>query len=294
MELRQLATFKHLAETLSFSGTAQALSYAQSTVSAQIRSLEDELAVSLFERLGKRVALTAEGHKFLTYVEQLLSLEAEAKQAFEPQDTVSGRLSLYAPSTLCVQRLPKILQRFRELYPDVQVSIDTLHPDHVYEAVRSGKFDFAFRLAPPIQISDMVVEHLVTEPLGFYVHPNHPLVNAGTFQLENLRKEALILSEPGCYYRVALEKDAERQGIQLGDSMAFENTEAMKQCAIAGLGIAFMPEVVAAAALAEGTLVQLDVRGVPQEMHTQLMYHKDKWLSPTMLAFLEVVKGTVF
>ncbi len=294
MELRQLATFKHLAQTLSFSGTAQALSYAQSTVSAQIRNLEEELAVSLFERLGKRVALTAEGQKFLTYVDQLLSLEAEAKLAFQPQNTVSGRLNLYAPSTLCVQRLPQILQRFREQYPDVQININTLHPDHVYEAVRSGKFDFAFRLAPPIQISDMVVEHLVTEPLGFYVHPSHRLANAVPFQLKDLRTESLILSEPGCYYRVALEKDAEIQGVQFGDVMAFENTEAMKQCAITGLGIAFMPEVVAASALAAGTLVKLDVQAVPQEMHTQLIYHKDKWLSPTMLAFLAVVRATSF
>ncbi len=292
MELRQLSTFKHLAKTLSFSRTAEQLSYAQSTVSAQIRSLEEELEVNLFERLGKRVALTHEGRTFLAYVDQLLSLESEAKSAFQQNGPLRGKLRLYAPSTLCVYRLPHILQQFRAKHPRVQLSVQTIHAGSELDALRQGQFDFAFLLAALVTLPDMNVDALVKEPLGMFARPDHPLAGAANLTLANLQTEQLILSEPGCTYRVQIEKNASQQGIHFTDSVAFENTEAMKQCAIAGLGIAYMPQIVAQTALDQGALCRLEVAGAPTEMITQLVYHKDKWLSPTMSAFLDVVRET--
>jgi DNA-binding transcriptional LysR family regulator len=106
MELRQLATFRMVAETLSFSRTAQALNYVQSSVTAQMQGLEEELGVRLCDRLGKRVALTDAGTRLLPYAEKLLSLSEEARCAVVGGDIPMGTLTITAPESICTYCLP--------------------------------------------------------------------------------------------------------------------------------------------------------------------------------------------
>ena len=117
MELRQLATFRLIAQTQSFSRTAAALNYAQSTVSAQIQGLEEELGIPLFDRLGKRVALTEAGQRLLGYAEKILDLAAEARFSITSEETLTGTLTISAAETLCTYRLPAILREFRTSPP---------------------------------------------------------------------------------------------------------------------------------------------------------------------------------
>src|SRR2546421_3651462 len=105
MDLRQLNTFRLVATTLSFTRAAAALSYAQSSVTAQIQSLEDELGVQLFDRLGRRVALTDAGLRLLRYADRLLDLAEEARAAVADGGDPLGSLCISAPETLCIYRL---------------------------------------------------------------------------------------------------------------------------------------------------------------------------------------------
>src|ERR1051326_4791809 len=112
MELRQLATFRLLASNLSFSRTAQILNYMQSSVTAQIQALEEELGVRLFDRLGKRVALTDAGRQLLHYAERLLDLAAEARGALVQGEASTRFLTISAPETLWIYRLLALLHLF--------------------------------------------------------------------------------------------------------------------------------------------------------------------------------------
>jgi DNA-binding transcriptional LysR family regulator len=121
MELRQLSMFKMLATTLSFTHTAAALGYVQSNVSAQIQALEEELGTPLVDRLGKQIALTDAGQRFLPYVEQVLTLVEEARMAVSGKDEPMGTLTISAPETLCTYRLPHLLSSFQQCYPQVRL-----------------------------------------------------------------------------------------------------------------------------------------------------------------------------
>lgn len=123
MEIRQLKTFQVAAATLNFSGTAETLNYAQSTVSSQIGALEQELGVQLFDRIGKSVLLTTAGQTLLDYTQQILKLADEAQQVVAGSDIPAGTLTIGAPESLCVYRLPPVLRRFREEYPQVTIAL---------------------------------------------------------------------------------------------------------------------------------------------------------------------------
>src|SRR5436305_10504034 len=126
MELRQLKTFQTVAATLSFTRSAELLDYAQSSVTAQIRSLEDELGVQLFDRLGRHIALTEAGIRLLDYAEKMLSLADEAALAVTDSAEPAGQLVIAAPETLSGYRLPPLLKQFRAKFPRVQLILRSL------------------------------------------------------------------------------------------------------------------------------------------------------------------------
>src|SRR5215210_5308545 len=117
MELRQLETFRAVAGPLSFTRAAVTLGYAQSSVTAQIQALEAELGVALFDRLGRRVALTEAGQRLLEYADRLLSLADEARAAVAEGAEPAGTLTVGAPETVLTYRLPRVLQRYRATFP---------------------------------------------------------------------------------------------------------------------------------------------------------------------------------
>ena len=127
MELRQVQTFRTVAEELSFSRAAAKLGYVQSSVSAQVRALERELGVPLFDRLGRSIKLTDAGEVMLAHSRTLLALAEETKGAVVDagvgSDEVTGSLTVSAPETLITYRLPKLLALFHERHPKVRLSV---------------------------------------------------------------------------------------------------------------------------------------------------------------------------
>jgi len=290
MELRQLITFRMAAQTLSFSRTAQALSYAQSTVSAQIQALEEELEVSLFDRLGKRVVLTDAGQRLLGYAEKILTLEDEARAAVSNGNTLDGSLTISAPETLCAYRLPAVLRRFRECYPQVQLIFCPEHGASLHQSLRDGLMDVAFVLAQPLQSPQLVVEPLITEPMLIVAHPEHPLAQSPAVTFADLQHQPMILTESTCNYRKMFEHAMRAAGVQLTTPMEFHSVEAIKQCVMAGIGLSFLPVVAVETEITQGRLVPLRWAGPGLQVDTQMVRHKDKWLSPPLRAFLNVAR----
>lgn len=290
MELRQLHTFRLLAQTLSFSQTAVTLNYAQSTVSSQIQMLEKELSVALFDRLGKQVTLTDAGHRLLDYAERLLDLADEAKHAVSDEEAPSGTLTITAPETLCAYRIPSILREFHQRYPAVQLVFRPRPELNLTRPLREGYMDLAFIIDQPFQAPELCVEPLLSETILLVAQPGHPLLQETAVQPIHLQNEPLLLTEPTCGYRTMFEKRMSAAGVRLSTAMEFHSVEAIKQCAMAGLGVAFLPRVVITHELADGRLLPLNWSGDSFQLLTQITWHRDKWLSPAMRAFLEVVR----
>lgn len=291
MEIRNLQAFLAVAETLSFTKAARSLNYAQSSVTAQIQSLEAELGVPLFERLGKRVVRTEAGDTLREYARKLLQLEEEARTAVAHFGAPSGTLTLGAPESLCTYRLPTVLSRFHARYSKVQLAF---RPGWLQDRIRGleeGTIDLAFILDQSTEYPGLVTEWLWQEPIRILAHPDHPLCSRETVTPLDLEGEAVLGTEEGCPYRKMFERALASSGIHPETTIEFTSIEAIKLCARAGMGLAVLPEVAVESELKAGTLVALPWHDRDFSLSALMAWHQDKWLSPALRAFVEIVRS---
>ena len=290
MDLRQLATFRMVATTLSFTKAAVALNYVQSSVTAQIQALEEELGVTLFDRLGKRVVLTEPGRRLLGYAERLLDLAEEARVAVTACMEPIGALTVSAPESLFTYRLPALLRVFHTRYPQVRLLLKPASFDELQHLVAEGTLDMAFMIDEPLPSASLISEQLVEEPLLLVAAPDHRLAGAERVTPIDLADESALLTEVGCSYRMRFERSLGEAGVRLGTIFEFSSVETIKQCVMVGMGIAVLPAITVRRELADGRLVALAWSEPGYTPTTHMVWHKDKWVSPALAAFLRVAR----
>jgi DNA-binding transcriptional LysR family regulator len=291
MDLRQLATFRAVADARSFTAAAERLGYAQSSVTVQIQTLEQELGLPLFDRLGRRIALTEPGSRLVHYADRMLALAEEARRALSDGPEPTGTLSVTARETVCTYRLPLLLQTFRERYPRVALRFRPLPTPALRRSVVEGEVDVAFILDEPFVAKELCVEPLVTEPLWLVAAPGHPLSRRPVVRPAELAGETLLLNEAGCAYRGLLLRSLQAAGLRDVETLEFRTLEAIKQCVMAHMGIAVLPAVAAEAEVAQGRLVVLPWSVPDFELVTHLVWHRDRWLSPALRVFLDLSRA---
>jgi DNA-binding transcriptional LysR family regulator len=291
MDLRQLTTFRTVAQTLSFHRAAAQLNYVQSSVSTQIQALEEELGVRLFDRLGKRTVLTEAGHQLLEYAEKILRMVEEAQTVVADSSEISGILTISAPETLWTYRLPPVLKEFRRRCPQVQLQFQHFSSKDMIYRVMDGSVDVALVLEEPMQATNVAVEPLIVEPLVVIASSDHSLAERERVVPLDLDGEQLLLTEIGCTYRNIFYRELARDGVYPTATLDFVSVEAIKACVKVGLGVAVLPSIVVQKEIEQGQLVILPWT-VPHDfcVVTQIMWHKDKWLSPSLHAFLNVTR----
>ncbi|MBV6715530.1 LysR family transcriptional regulator [Paenibacillus chitinolyticus] len=290
MELRQLITFRTVAFTLNFSRAAEVLNYVPSNVTMQIKALEEELGVRLFDRLGKQLVLTTAGKRFLTHIQSVLDKLDEARSVVHDNEVLSGTLTISANEVICAYRLPAVFQRFRSRHPGVRLIFRSVPNQELKQTLFEGTADVVFMLDEPIRSTGLAVEPLVEETFRLFAAPDHPLAKRTVMQLEDFHGEVFLTNEKGCPYRTMFDRSFEKEGIDSITYLEFQSAEAIKQCAISGIGIAFLPEIVAEAEGERGQLVALPWQISGLHVHTQMLWHKDKWLSPILLSFIETAR----
>lgn len=290
MELRQLITFRTVASTLNFSRAAEVLSYVPSNVTMQMKALEDELGVRLFDRLGKQLVLTTAGKRFLTHVQSVLDQLEEAKTVVHDNEVLSGTLTISANEVICAYRLPAVFQLFRSRHPGVRLIFRSVPNQELKQTLFEGSADVIFMLDEPIRSSGLAVEPLLEETFRLFAAPDHPLAKRTVLRLEDFHEEVFLTNEKGCPYRTMFDRSFEKEGIDSITYLEFQSAEAIKQCAISGIGIAFLPEIVAEAEVERGELVALPWQIPDLHVYTQMLWHKDKWLSPIMMSFIEAAR----
>lgn len=290
MEVRQLEIFRALAGELNFTRTAERVHCVQSNVTAQIRSLEQELGQQLFDRLAKRVVLTDAGKRLLPYAEKVLVTLTEAKHALSQGSTPSGPLRVGAPESLLAYRLPKVLRKFRKQYPDVELIFRPYEDANLVAPLETGHLDVTIRMVDEIANERLASIRLRTERVIFVTSPTHALAAKAKVTPEDLRNQTMLLTEAGVAYRKKLDDLLALRGVHPKNTAEFSSVEAIKACAALGMGIALLPEIVVTAEVREGRLRALRWQGTPMDISTHLIWHKDKWISPAMAAFVKTLK----
>ena len=304
MELRQVETFRAVAEELSFSRAANRLGYVQSSVSSQVAALEQELGMPLFDRLGRRIALTEAGKVMLSYSRRLSALAEETKEAVVDAGVgsgeVTGSLTVSAPETLLTYRLPPLLARFHEQHPKVRLSV---RPSAIgrlvgsaQRAIEEGRVDVAFVMDETTRDqtlpADLSVADLVSEQITVIVSSSHALASSALVLPQDLSGETVLLPEApeaGCAYRGQFERQLGAAGVVPPEKMEFQSIEAVKRCVAAGMGVSVLPTVAVEDDLQANNLSALGWEK-SFEVKTRMAWHAQRWKSPAVRAFLEAAR----
>lgn len=194
MEFRHLKTFRMVADCLNFTKAAEKLFLAQSSVSAQIKSLEDELGIRLFDRIGKSVLLTDAGEKLYGYARRMEDMTDEIKSEVSNHSTVKGSLNIRVPETIASIYMPAIIEDFYRRNPDVKLSFINCTDRQLKEELNTGRIDLAFLMTDTVHFEGVNVRFLKTEKLGLVCAPSHPLTLMPKVTLKDLEKHPLLMA----------------------------------------------------------------------------------------------------
>jgi DNA-binding transcriptional LysR family regulator len=186
MELRQLKTFMVVADELSFTRASQRLHMAQSSVSAQVKALETDLGVKVFDRIGRRVLLTDAGRKLYRYARRMKEMTREIKSQFSADDYIRGSLTVRVPETVAGVYMPEIVQAFSKAHPRVALQMINCSDEQLREELNSGRIDLAFLLSDAIHLKEVNIRRLRSEKLLWVAGQDHPLVIAGPVGYQDL------------------------------------------------------------------------------------------------------------
>ncbi|MDV2686822.1 LysR family transcriptional regulator [Alkalihalophilus lindianensis] len=290
MDIKHLQTFLVACDTLNFTKTAEKLQYAQSSVTAQIKNLENELNLQLFERLGRKLILTHSGERLRQYATKIVHLEEEARNAMTT-DHNGGTLIIGAQESQCTYRLPDLLRDFKLKYPSLQLIFKAAHSDEMAtKSLIEGEIDLAFimdtkKINPYLQSTPLIQERLI-----LISSPNHSLAAKKTVTPEDLVTETILYTERGCSYRNTFEEILTFYKVTPKTTLEFVSLEAIKKCVISNLGVAVLPEMVVKEELIESELVEVNLKVEMPLLITQMALHKDKWINPQLADFISMTK----
>ena len=285
LNLHQLATFQVVAKHCSYVRAAEELHFSQPAVSAQIRDLEKNLGIKLFDKIGRRTHLTKAGEELYIYSQKIFSVIEETLGMIESlRSPHYGSLSVGADTTVGTYVIPRLLGKYHQIYPQVEISLAVFNRAALVEALINNRVDMAVMGAVPAEVP-VEIEPFAFNELVLVAAPTHRLAGLVNVPIEQLGREHFLLREPGSGTRAALERALQEAGVPLEVSMQVGNNSAIKQGVAAGLGIALISRVALDMELETNRLVILDVEGFPIVRQWRLVHLKEKHLSATARAF---------
>ena len=284
--LRQLKVFESVARHLSYSRAADELHLTQPAVSMQIKQLEDNISLPLFEQLGKRIFLTEAGRELYQYsraiAQQLTDMEVALD---ELKGMERGKLNI-AVVTTANYFAPHLLAKFCQRYRGVTVSLNVSNRETVLKQLADNLIDLAIMGQPPENL-DIDSESFMENPLVVVAPPSHPLCQEQSIPVQRLAQEIFLVRESGSGTRSAMERFFAEHKIKINKGMETDTTEAIKQAVQAGMGLGIMSRHTAELELETKRLKILDVQGFPIIRYWHVVNRKNKRLSSVANAFRE-------
>ena len=275
MEPFRLRVFRIVAEELSFTRAAERLFLTQPAVTMQIKNLEEDLGLRLFDRTGQKITLTAAGRMLHGYARRIgaLCAEAEHKLAALKGET-RGRLALGASTTIAQYLLPRLAGDFLAAYPAVQLSILSGNTADVVGALVDGRIGLGL-IEGPTRRADVKCETFVEDEILLVVPPSHEWTSDGAIDSGALKNSRIILREHGSGTRQVVEEALRRARLdvkKLPIVLDLDSTESIKSAIAAGLGIGFVSRWALGKELALGLLRTVSVKGLRIRRQFQFVY----------------------
>lgn len=291
MDLRNLNTFIQVAESNSFSKAADKLGYAQPTVSFQIKQLESELSVLLFDRIGHTICLTDDGRALLEYAQKICRLTEEMTSGKLRTAEMSGQIHLAMASSLCAPLVLKKFAKFHAIYPNISIKITTAGTGELFNLLDHNDVDIVCTLDNHIYDTSYIICSEEKIGVHFVCSVEHPLAKRKCIEVRELKNEPFLLTEKGMSYRRLLDESLARLSMEIHPILELGNADLICELVKEGTGISFLPDYVTESAVKEGKVVRLNVKNHEIELWKQLLYHRNKWVSATMQAVIHFLSN---
>lgn len=289
MELKYLVTFKTILQCGSFLEAAQKLNYTQSTITFQMQQLERELHVQLFEKIGRKMAVTQAGRELAPYVDEVLQSVERLSNYGKEYAALSGTLQVAAAETLLTYQMQPILKRFREQAPGVKLSIRCENCYRIRDEVLRGGVDIGVHYDVGGYGGSMTVQPLAEFPITLVAAPQRQWSGLA-FGTDSRQPIPLITNDRNGIYQRIMERWLSRRRIVLENVIELGNTETVKSCVAGDLGIALLPRFAVERQLADGTLQAVESDFSRESITAVCSYHKNKWVTPAMELFMELTR----
>jgi DNA-binding transcriptional LysR family regulator len=293
MEFRELKTFQVVANLLSFNNAASVLHLAQSTVSAQIRSLENDLGKELFIRSGKTISLTPAGVKLLTYTQRLVNIEKEILSELGKIDDKYGVLTMKTPQSVSTYFFPDLIKEFQLIFPKIGFDIDWCTSHNLVDILNSGTTDLAFLITDHFEDKGLNIEELAKIKLVLVTYPEDELLREKKITVKNLDDKTLIFAKSECNYKNILQKMILHSDITPKKIIEINSLDAVKRIIELGNGIAFLPEMVITDEINKGLLKTLNWSGIDFNAKLIMLWSKERHISEALQAFMLTVKKLI-
>ena len=293
MDTNVLKTFIAVCEYSGFSAAAKELGYTQSTVSSQIKQLEKELDVRLFDRYYHKINLTEKGVLVLQQARNILKSQAKMLDSLNSAESIEGEIRLSMSSSVCSRYFKNDFLRFHHQYPEIKVEITENGTEQMFDMLRKNEVDLIFTLDSHIYDSEFIICAEHEEKVHFFASVDNPLLNKENISLKELCTEDFVLTESNMSYRKLLNNELATQSLEIHPVLEIGNPLQICSLIKNSKMISFLPDFITEDYYNSGEIKHLPVNDCDVSVWTQLLVHKNKWKSPALNAFIDFYRDVI-
>lgn len=294
MQLRNLITFIHVAELGSFTKAADQLGYTQSTVSFQIKQLEEELDCLLFERINHTITLTERGQELVYYAHQVRALTDEFKEKTSREDQLAGHIRIVTPDSVCEDMVNSHYIDFHSKYPLISIQFATGDTAMLLDMLDHNEADIIITLDQHCYNKDYVIAKEEQLSMHFVTNVASKFAGKQGLSIRDISGEPFVLTEHGQGYRRVLDRELAKKHMETTPVLEIGRTDMITSILTQSNMISFLPDFATKHLVDAGVLCYLDICDVNVEIWKQLIYHKNKWLSKSLKTVIDYIKENEF
>jgi DNA-binding transcriptional LysR family regulator len=288
--LRQFEVFLAVARAGSFRGAAEVLHLSQPALSQHVAELERELGARVFDRLGRRIALTEAGRILEDHALRVFATLSSARETVaELAGLKRGSLLIGASTTPGIYVLPHLAARFQNQYPGITLRVRIANSAHIEEQIRANELDLGVVGGHGFRPGEECLAKGMSDELVLIVPRGHRWSRRREISSDLLGTERLLIREEGSASRQVTERALQHLGARIGVTMELGHTEAIKQAVMAGLGVAFVSSHAIRGELRTGQLIALRLSGHHIRRHFHVIHNEARTLGASARAFMDLL-----
>ena len=290
MELKSLYTVKKIIETGSYLNASKALNYAQSTITFQVKQLEAELDVQIFEKRGNKMALTQEGERLIPLIDNVIAAAEELLTFKKQGKDMQGTLKVALPETLVTYQLQPVFKKFKELAPKVKLAIQVKNCFRVHEELLKGTIDIGIHYDVRKYPSNIEFHEFGTFPMALVASPELDEAERDFITPSQMKSVCHIQNDPNAPYLKMFNRYLENREITLASDLELWSIESIKQSVMSNLGVSLLPKFTVQKELDKDMLIELATEMPGNELTAIYAFNRNKWRSPAMELFMQILR----